>query len=259
VSVRVIDTHCHLHFDHYREDLPDVLERAREAGVDAIITIGTDIPSSEASVHLAQRYPGFVYAAVGIHPTDCLETTEKDIDIIQKLAVEDGVVAIGEIGLDLYWKDVPLEKQWEVFLAMKQVAEQKNLPMIIHTRDAYKEMKRFFLENPPKRSYPGVMHSFDGNWDDAAWFLKRKFYISFTGVITFKNYKKADLVRSIPQEWLLIETDAPFLTPHPYRGKRNEPAYIVHTFNKLVELLQVDPIVLSRQIRENTRNLFAIE
>lgn len=248
-----------MHFSDFESELDQVVKRAEEASVSKIITIGTDIKTSEQSIDIAKKFPDHVLAAVGIHPTDCLAATESEVQQLSKLAEDLSVVAIGEIGLDLYWKEVPLNKQWEVFRWMKELAEIKNLPMIIHTRDAYKEMKNFFSEYPPKRNQPGVLHSFDGSIEDARFFLDKGFFISFTGVVTFKNYKKEDLVKYVPVDRLLFETDAPFLSPHPKRGKRNEPMNIVYTAGKISEIKGIEPNILFSQVYNNSINLFKID
>lgn len=257
--MQLIDTHSHLHFEHFKSDLKEVLQRACETGVKYIVTLGTDVESSKDTIHLCEEYPDFLLGAVGIHPTDCLQTTSKEIEHIEKLARHPSIVAIGEIGLDLYWKEVPLEKQWEIFLSMKEIAERKDLPMVIHTREAYDEMVRFFKENPFKREVPGVMHSFDGDIQHAKFFIDQGFYISFTGVVTFKNYRKQELLKYIPADRLVIETDAPFLAPHPYRGKRNEPAFLQYTLQKIAEIKGLPLYELSQEIFSNSLKLFNIE
>ena len=233
--MNLTDTHTHLHFDQYRHDLPEVIRRAEEDGLKKILTLGTNLKSSREAVRIAKEYE-MVYAAVGIHPTDVYHSTPADFPEIKMLARnEEKVVAIGEIGLDLYWKEVPLQDQLPVLDKMLEIAHELNLPVVIHNRDAQPEMQQFFEKNQIQ-SLRGVMHSFAGSSEDAQFYLNRELYISFTGVITFKNFKSMDVVKSVPVERLLLETDSPFLAPVPRRGKRNEPAFVRHIADKLVEV-----------------------
>jgi TatD DNase family protein len=236
--MNLTDTHTHLHFDQYRDDLPAVIHWAEEAGIKKILTLGTDLKSSREAVRIAHQYE-IVFAAVGIHPTDVNQSVAADISGIKKLAQnEEKVVAIGEIGLDLYWKEVPLQDQLPVLDKMLEISDELNLPVVIHNRDAQPEMQRFF-EEQQIYSLRGVMHSFAGSSADAHFYQDRNLYISFTGVITFKNFNSLEVVKSVPPEKLLLETDSPFLAPEPKRGKRNEPAYIKYIAEKLAEIHQI--------------------
>ncbi len=238
LKMLLTDTHTHLHFDQYRDDLPSVIQRAEEAGIKKILTLGTDLKSSREAVRIAEQYE-MVYAAVGIHPTDVHNSTPANFPEIKKLARnEEKVVAIGEIGLDLYWKEVPLQDQLPVLDKMLEIAHELNLPVVIHNRDAQPEMQQFFADRKIQ-SLRGVMHSFAGSSADAQFYLNRELYISFTGVITFKNFKSLDVVKSVPVDRLLLETDSPFLAPVPQRGKRNEPAFVRHIADKLAEVHSV--------------------
>ena len=249
------DTHTHLYFDQYRNDLPDVIQRAEEAGLTKILTLGTDLKSSREAVRIANQYE-MVYAAVGIHPTDVHHSTPADFPEIKKLAQnEEKVIAIGEIGLDLYWKEVPLQDQLPVLDKMLEIAAELNLPVVIHNRDAQPEMQQFFEKNQIQ-SLRGVMHSFAGSSEDAQFYLNRELYISFTGVITFKNFKSMDVVKLVPAERLLLETDSPFLAPVPRRGKRNEPAFVRHIADKLAEVHSVSVEKICSVTCRNAEELF---
>jgi len=249
------DTHTHLHFDQYEADLPQVMERARHAGIDRILTLGTDLESSRQTVEIAKRYED-VFAAVGIHPTDVRKSAPEDIAAIEELAAaEKKVVAIGEIGLDLYWKEVPLEDQIPVFKSMLGIAERLGLPVVIHNRDAQQEMQQLFRELEVE-SLRGVMHSFAGTVEDAQFYLQQGMYISFTGVITFKNFKEMETVETVPLDRLLLETDSPFLAPVPNRGKRNEPSFVEFTARKLAEIHNVDVNEIFLRTTENANALF---
>lgn len=249
------DTHAHLQFEHFAGDLPQVVQRAREVGVRRILTLGTDLPSSRESLQIADRYPE-VFAAVGIHPTEVHKTSPGDVSAIKELAKsEEKVVAIGEIGLDLYWKEVPLTDQLPILEQMLEVARELGLPVVIHNRDAQPEMQRLFRQLGIRR-LQGVMHSFAGTADDARFYLELGMHISFTGVITFKNFKQTEVVKSVPPDRLLLETDSPFLAPVPYRGKRNEPAFVQYVARKLAEIHQIPVEEICRITFENARNLF---
>ncbi|MCK5075279.1 MAG: TatD family hydrolase, partial [Calditrichia bacterium] len=255
----IIDTHTHLHFDHYKNDLNSILTNAMESGVKKILTIGTDVESSRASLMLAKLHPNMLYAAAGLHPTDCAKAANADFNTIKELINKNPeFVAVGEIGLDLYWKDVPLKQQLFVFEAMHKISEEIDKPMIVHNRDALAEMREYFKTHPIKMEVPGVMHSFAGGIEDAKFYLDLGFYISFTGVVTFKNFKNQEAVKYIPAERLLLETDSPFLAPVPFRGKRNEPAYLKNTLLKLAEIKQMDVENLAEITLQNTIDLFKI-
>jgi TatD DNase family protein len=249
------DTHTHLHFDQYHDDIDHVISRARDAGIKRVLSLGTNLFSSLATLKIANAHD-FVFAAAGIHPTDVLKSHSGDPQKIKELAEsEDKIRAIGEIGLDLYWKEVPLDKQIPVFEKMLEIADKLNYPVVIHNRDAHPEMRQFFEERSIT-SLKGVMHSFSGSVGDAHFYLERDLHISFTGVITFKNFRELDVVKEIPLDRLLLETDSPFLTPEPYRGKRNEPAYVQFVARKLAEIYQISPEDVADITFKNANNLF---
>jgi TatD DNase family protein len=250
------DTHTHLHFEQYQADLSEVIDRAYSAGIEKILTLGTDLPSCHQSIQIAQRFDK-VYAAVGIHPTDIFHSQSDDLPLIKDLASsEDKVVAIGEIGLDLYWKEVPLEQQLPVFEKLLGIADELNLPVVIHNRNAQREMRKFFEQKGIDR-LAGVMHSFSGSVEDAQFYLSRGLHISFTGVVTFKNFSGLEVVKSVPVHRLLLETDSPFLTPVPKRGKRNEPSFVQYTAAKLAEIYKISLQELGDITSSNAQNLFS--
>ena len=256
----IIDSHTHLHFEHFNDDLSRVLDNAKAAGVQKMISIGTDVQSSLQSIAIADRFPELVIAAAGIHPTECLQADESDFQKISELLLKNSaLVAVGEVGLDLYWRDVPLGQQLMVFEAMQSISETVHKPMIIHNRDALPEMRDYFADHPLKNDLPGVMHSFAGSVDDARFFLDLGFYISFTGVVTFKNFKQQEVVKFVPVNRLLLETDSPFLAPVPHRGKRNEPSFLIHTLKKIAELKEMDHDQLADMTYRNTIDLFNLK
>jgi TatD DNase family protein len=251
----ITDTHTHLHFDQYALDLEEVIRRAQERGVQRILTLGTDYHSSFQSLQISQKYD-LVYFAAGIHPTDILEDDSEDILRVKKLAqAEPKMVAIGEIGFDLYWKEVPLEKQIPVFEQMLEIATELNLPVVIHNRDAHREMRDYFEKRQIKK-LSGVMHSFSGSLEDARFYLDLGLHISFTGVITFKNFKGIEVVKSVPLERILLETDSPFLTPVPNRGKRNEPVFVEFVARRLAEIYELPIQEVTHATFQNANRLF---
>jgi TatD DNase family protein len=253
--MNLTDTHTHLHFDQFRSDIDKVIQRAQKEGVKKILTLGTDLKSSQRALEISKKYHD-VYSAVGIHPTDIFRARENDSNFIKELAtINSEVVAIGEIGLDLYWKEVPLKNQIPVFKKMLEIAEDLNLPVVIHNRNAQIEMQKIFREFE-STNLRGVMHSFSGSINDAKFYLDIGLYISFTGVVTFKNFKELDVVKSIPLNKLLLETDSPFLAPVPKRGQRNEPSYIKYTAKKLSEILDIPIEEIIRVTAENAHQLF---
>ncbi len=250
---QLTDTHCHLQMEQFRSDLPEVVAAAREAGVERMLTLGTELTSSRQCVEIAHRFPE-VYAAVGIHPTEVPGNWKEQVQQIKMLATNAKVVAIGEIGLDLYWKEIPLGEQLPVLEKMLELATELNRPVVIHNREAQREMQEFFRTHGIEH-LRGVMHSFAGTVEDADFYLSRGMFISFTGVITFKNFKQQDVVRHIPLERLLLETDSPFLAPVPYRGKRNQPAYVRFVAEKHAEMRGISVEEICRITYRNAREL----
>ncbi len=257
-TLDLIDTHCHLDMDAYSADLDLVINRAVEAGVKTIITIGIDAASSKQAVRLARHYPP-IYAAVGIHPHDAAHATEKDFRTITELATHDKVVGYGEIGLD-YAKDYsPKTIQQQVFSRQLQLAKVLNLPVIIHDREAHEDTLCLLKKHAP---YPagGIMHCFSGNISFAEKIIELGFLISIPGIVTFKNADSLHEVATIlPLKSMLIETDGPFLTPVPYRGKRNEPGYIIHTAQKIAELAGITLREVAEATTANAQSIFNLK
>ncbi len=230
----LFDTHCHLNDAQFEDDIEEVFERAREAGVTHIVVPGVDVPSSERAIRLAERFAG-VYAAVGIHPESLADLSDSALDEIRALTSHPKVVAIGEIGLDYYWDVAPRPYQQEVFAAQINLANETGLPIIIHNRDATEDTVRMVEEAPA--AVTGVMHCFTGSYETAMQCIRKGFYISFGGPVTFKNAVNVQKTATqIPDQSLFVETDSPYLSPHPLRGKRNEPARVRLVAEKLAEL-----------------------
>lgn len=259
----MIDTHCHIDFDGYDDDREAVIQRAADAGVTAIINPAVDVASSEAIIAQAERYPN-VYATVGVHPNSSASLPDGWIETLRRLGRTPGVVAVGEIGLDYYRDRSPKDAQHAAFEAQLALAAELALPVIIHNREAHDDIMPI-LESwaaslpPDQRERPGVLHSFSAPMSIAERALAAGFYLGFTGPITFKN---ADDLRHIaarvPLDRLLVETDGPYLTPTPHRGKRNEPAYIPLIVERLAGLHRMAFDDMAAQTTRNARRLFGL-
>jgi TatD DNase family protein len=267
----MIDTHCHLEMKQFSEDLDAVIDRAREAGVEAIITIGSDEAGCAGAVELSQKYD-FVYASVGMHPHDAKDFSEELFERIRTWVAEgrvirpDGdngesvqrpkIVAIGEIGLDYHYDLSPREKQREVFEAQLRFAREVDLPVIVHSREAAADTMEMLRRSGVSK---GVMHCFSGDMKMAEETLAMGFHISIAGPVTFKKSTElAQIAKSVPDERLLVETDAPYLAPVPYRGKRNEPAYVIETARFIAGLRGVSLEDIDRITSLNAKRLFGI-
>ncbi len=257
-----VDTHAHLDAEEFDADRDDVIGRARESGVEVMICPGISAASSEAAVRLAQSCDE-VFAAVGIQPNYCGEAAQGDWDRIARLVSETGVVGLGETGLDRHWDFTPLDVQQDYFDRHLRLAQQRDLPVIIHCREADAEVLAMLREATARASLSGVLHAFGGDEALAGECVAMGLYVSFAGPVTYKNKKFEPLrkaVGAVPDDRILLETDSPYLVPHPLRGKRkrNEPMHVIHTAECLAELRGVDLQTLARQTSINARNLFAL-
>ena len=231
----IVDSHCHLDDEKFSEDRDAVIERARAAGVTMMLAIGTGEgpPHLEAAIRLAEKY-SFIYATIGVHPHDAARATEETFAKLEELAAHPRVVAIGEIGLDYYYDFSPRSVQRDVFVRQLGIAKKVGKPVVIHTRDAWEDTTLNLVEHSEGR---GILHCFTGGEREAQEGLNLGFHLSFGGVVTFP---KADDVRRAaqitPDDRLLVETDSPYLAPVPHRGKRNEPAFLMHTMERLSEI-----------------------
>lgn len=254
-----IDTHCHLDFERFADDRPDVVARAAAAGVTRLVVPAIDLDNGAAVLALADAFPG-VFAAVGVHPNSSAAWAAEWPATLRRLAVHPKVVAIGEIGLDYYWHDAPPDVQQTALAAQLEVAADLGLPVIIHNREATADVLRRLADSPvARRDRAGVLHSFSADLSAARQALDLGFYIGFTGPLT---YKKADDLRAIaayvPADRLLIETDAPFLAPQPRRGQRNEPAYVVYVAERLAEVRGCSLAEIAAQTSDNAQRLFRL-
>jgi TatD DNase family protein len=242
----LVDTHCHLDFNSFDKDRDQIIDRAREAGIQRILNPGITLQSSENAIRLADKYPE-VYAAVGVHPNDGSSWEDGTITRLRELAAHQKVVAVGEIGLDFYRDRTPHDLQKKIFQEQLDLAAELELPVVIHTRESIDDVLQILdvwsqglaKSRSELIERPGVLHSFSGNQNDAERTNSLNFFIGITGPVTFRNAEDLqDLVIRLPLQDLLIETDAPFLAPHPYRGKRNEPARVKLVAEKIAGLHQ---------------------
>ncbi len=254
----LIDSHSHIDMHHFDKDRDSVMERAREAGVAAVIDVGCDLPSSEAAVALAERYDE-VFAVVGFHPHSAADMGNGDIDRLERLARHPRVVAIGEIGLDFYRNLSPREAQVEAFERQLDLARDLGLPVVIHSRQASDEVFAILSNWAAGSSgMPGVLHCFSGDRDIAGRYIDMGFFLSIAGPVTYAKSSAADIARHLPLGRLLIETDCPFLTPHPYRGKRNEPSYVSLVADRIGEIRGIPGGEVARCSAGNAIRLFRL-
>lgn len=259
------DSHCHLNFNLFKNDLDETLERAFSVGINRILIPGTDLQTSQLAVELSNQYPE-LYAAVGIHPNDANSWNDNTASALLDLANQPKVVAIGEIGLDYYRDYAPKSLQLEVLKNQLSIAARKNLPIIIHNRDAFIDLWPMLVTwrdsiketNPRLFLYPGVLHSFDGDLSMAEKAIQNHFLLGITGPVTFKNATdRQKIVSELPLQSLLLETDSPFLTPQPLRGRRNEPAYTKVIAQKIADLHHITLDQIANTTSQNANNLFA--
>lgn len=253
-----IDTHVHLNADQYEEDLQEVIDRALAANLEKMIVIGFDQKTIERAIQLANDYD-FIYAVIGWHPVDAIDCTEEYLLWIEELAKHPKVVGIGETGLDYHWDKSPKDVQQYWFRKQIHLAQKLNLPIIIHNRDATADVVRI-LKEENAASVGGIMHCFGGSVETARECINMNFMISLGGPVTFKNARQPkEVATEIPLEHLLIETDAPYLAPHPYRGKRNEPAYVTLVAEEIARLKEISIEEVAQKTTENAKRFFKIE
>ncbi|MEK3936412.1 TatD family hydrolase [Sporosarcina sp. FSL W7-1349] len=254
----LIDTHVHLNADQYEEDVEEVIERALEADVKKMIVVGFDTKTINKAMELAEAYP-FIYAVVGWHPVDAIDCTEEDLEWIESLAKHPKVVGIGETGLDYYWDKSPKDVQQELFRKQIRLAQRVNLPIIIHNRDATGDVVRILKEEEAEKT-GGIMHCFGGSVETARECINMNFMISLGGPVTFKNAKTPkEVATEISLDHLLIETDAPYLAPHPHRGKRNEPALVALVAEEIARLKELPVEEVAQRTTENAMKLFGMK
>lgn len=259
-----IDTHCHLDFPEFKHEVSSILGRAKTAGVERIINVGVNVKSSKDSCDLARRYPE-IYATIGLHPHSALDLDIGTRGELMKLAAQNKVVAVGEIGLDYYYlkrssqfaRYPSREEQIFCFEQMLDFAMETKLPVIVHCREA--EADILAILKSYSGNIQGVLHCFSGNYDFAEKILDIGFAISFTGNVTYKNnLDAAEVIKKVPLGSIMIETDSPYLTPEPYRGKRNEPAYVVEAAKKIAEIKDLDLDIIELETTKKAKKFFKI-
>jgi len=252
-----IDTHAHLNFEAFKTDYPQAIDRAFAADVRGIINIGSNLETSKKAIEIAEKYPTGVYAAIGLHPIHTKDEKFNEEEFI-KLAKNKKVVALGETGLDYYYDRSTKVLQKEVFERHLKISQIVSKPVILHSRDAGEDVLSVLMAQRPEPL--GVMHCFQGDWSYAKVILDMGLYISFTGLITFsKNYDTFEAIYQIPLERILIETDCPYMTPEPYRGKRNEPAFVVEIAKKIAKIKKIPLEKVAAETSENAIELFGLK
>lgn len=253
----LFDTHVHLNARQFKEDREEVIARAFEKGVGQMVVVGFDDETIPLAIEIAEQHET-IYAAVGWHPVDAIYYKDEHLDMLEKLTGHEKVVALGEMGLDYHWDTSPKDIQEKVFRKQIQLAKRVNMPIIIHNREATSDVIRILQEENAK-DVGGIMHCFSGNITEMRTCLEMNFYISLGGPVTFKNAKEVkEVAKLIPLDRLLIETDAPYLAPHPYRGKRNEPAFVTLVAEQIATLRNTEYEELCHITTENAKKIFRI-
>ena len=252
----LVDTHVHLNSKKYKDNLPQVISRAHEAGVELMIVVGFDHETNLRAIELAEKYP-FIYATVGYHPTDARHVKPHDYEILSKQLKHEKVVGIGECGLDFYWDKEYVDKQIEVFRKQIELSIEFDKPLVIHMRDASEATYNVLSEY---KNLKGIMHCYSGSPEMAKEFLKLGLHISLGGPVTFLNGRvPKEVAKMVPIDKLLIETDAPYLSPHPFRGKTNEPARVKLVAEEIARLRDVSYTSIAKTTANNAYKLFNIK
>jgi TatD DNase family protein len=253
----LVDSHCHLDFPDFASELDAVVDRARNAGIGRMVTISTRVKRHAQVLDIAERYDD-IFCSVGTHPHHAHEELDIGADELVKRTQNPKVVAIGEAGLDYHYDNSPRDAQEQGFRAHIAAARETRLPLVIHSREADDDMARILEEESGKGAFPAVLHCFTGGRDLAMRAVALGHYVSFTGILTFKaSQPLRDIAAELPADRILVETDAPYLAPGPYRGKRNEPAYVAETAKVLAQARGVSPDEIARQTTENFFRLFS--
>ncbi|SJZ97453.1 TatD DNase family protein [Cetobacterium ceti] len=251
--MKLVDTHCHIDNEKFNEDRIEVIKRIEE-NLEFAVNIGYDLESSRRTLRLTRVYD-CIYGTVGFHPTDISKYTEEAEKELEDMAREEKIVAIGEIGLDYYWMEDPKEKQQEIFRRQLKLAQKLNMPVSIHTRDAMEDTVKILKEFPDIK---GVIHCYPGSVETAKELIDR-FYLGIGGALTFKNAKKlVNVVKEIPLDRLVLETDCPYMAPEPNRGKRNEPIYVKFVGEKIAEIKGISYEEVAKVTTENAKRLYSI-
>ena len=254
----MIDSHCHINDELYKNNPAEYVKEAEKAGVFQFLVVGFDEKSSELALEIANKNKS-CYAAVGIHPSDAKNAKPGDLEKIKELAKSEKAIAIGEIGLDYYWdKDESVRaQQKEFFKKQIKIANEFNLPISIHCRDALEDCLQILKENPVKRG--GIMHCYAGSLEMSSEFIKLGFLLGFGGTVTFKNsIRPKEVAKNVPSNSYVLETDAPYLTPHPFRGKENHSKYLYLVRDQIAELRNISPEQVEKETTNNFKRVFGI-
>lgn len=254
----IIDTHSHIYADNFINDIDDVIKRAKEANVEKILLPNIDIESIEPLHKLSEAYPNYCLPMMGLHPTSVTMHWKEDLQIIKEQFKSHSYYAIGEIGIDLYWDKSLLKEQREAFLEQLKLSIVYDLPVVIHSREATKECINC-LKEVGVEQLRGVFHSFTGTKEELEWIVPlSKFYVGINGVVTYKNSTLRDYLNILSIDRIVVETDAPYLPPVPYRGKRNEPAYTTYVINELSKIYHLETSEVERITTANAKKLFSL-
>lgn len=254
----IFDTHAHYDDERFDEDRDTLLKQLHQEGISYILNASASPESLEDSIELSEKYP-FIYAALGIHPHDADKMNEDLIDKIRVLSKKDKVVAIGEIGLDYYYDNSPRDTQKYWFERQIELAKELKLPIIIHDRDAHEDTVNI-LKKTDAGQVGGIFHCFSGSAQMALDMIKLNMYISIGGPVTFKNARKTiEVVQAVPLEKLLVETDSPYLSPEPFRGKRNNSGYLVHIIRKIAEIKGISESEVAEATLANAKKVFRLK
>jgi TatD DNase family protein len=253
----IVDTHCHLYYDELNKNLEDTISKSEKAGIEKIIVPAVDLETSIQVTEMSEIYP-MLYAVIGIHPCDIKDSNADVFEKLIPLFENKKVIGIGETGLDYYWDKSETEKQKEFFIHQLRLGKKYNLPVVVHSRDSVADAIKI-IKSEYSETLKIQMHCFSGNIEETNQLLElENIYFSFCGNVTFKNFHDFDIVRLIPVDRLLFETDSPFLTPMPFRGKTNFPYHIIHTINKISTIKNTPENELIDTVRENTKRFFGI-
>lgn len=256
--MKIFDTHCHINSEEYDDILDEVIERAHNQNVTDMMVIGTDVKSSLKAIEIANKHKN-VYASIGVFPTDLVNMGENDLEILEKLASNPSVKAVGEVGLDYHYDEINKEQQKEYFRYFLRFANKHHLPVIIHTRDADLDTLTILKEHKHLLQDCGIMHCFSGSKEMAKEYVKLGFYISFAGPLTFKNAERTrEVAKSIPLDRILVETDSPYLTPVPYRGKMNEPKNTYYTLEMMAKIHDISMEEMANITYKNSLKVFKL-
>ena len=252
--MKLVDTHAHIYDKQFKPDFDEIIDRISKE-LEFIVSIGYDLESSEKSVDLAEKYP-FIYGVVGVHPTDIKKYSDTVERKLEELARNKKVVAIGEIGLDYHWMEDPKEEQEEIFRRQMELSRRVGLPVVIHTRDAMEDTVKILEDY---KDVGGIMHCYPGSYETAEKLIDR-YYFGIGGVVTFKNNKVTkETVKKLPIEKIVIETDCPYLTPEPFRGKRNEPVYVRYIAEEIARIKEMPLEKVIEITTENAKKVYNIK